>query len=467
MVERIGMAKEKWRIILSRRDGSELLLFKTGGAFVLPQVEIPQHTRQAQALNSEMKHLWNLDVFSLYPLAPSLSSRVKTKNVRFQVMEAIECDAVAPQAAHWLSVSSFIEIHFAEVDDECAIREWQQDLANFTKNPSCTPFGIPGCLARLQAWTQETLQPFGVKLSTQFVQFNASKHFSLVRFATDSDAVWFKAVGPPNLFEFPISRSLTKLFPEFLPRILGIRDDWNAWLTTEVAGEHPDAEAGIETWNVSATMLAHLQIDSLGKTLHLIEAGCRDLRVSVLRDLLDPFVDAISQLMEEQTIKPPAPLTRRELRSLAEDIRSCLSYLSTSSIPNSLGHLDLNPQNIVVSKNRCVFLDWMEAYVGCPFFTLQYLIEHRRRLCGSDAVSEQAVIGSYKTLWESFAPSDEIETALQLAPLLAAFAYGVSALAWRDTGKPDPQSATYLRSLARRMKREAESLRERRLAWAR
>jgi hypothetical protein len=261
---------------------------------------------------------------------------------------------------------------------------------------------------------------------------------------------------------------LTKLFPEFLPRILGIRDDWNAWLTTEVAGEHPDAEAGIETWNVAATMLAHLQIASLGKTLHLIEAGCRDLRVSVLRDLLDPFVDAISQLMEEQTINPPAPLTRRELRSLAEDIRSCLSYLSTSSIPNSLGHLDLNPQNMVVSKNRCVFLDWMEAYVGCPFFTLQYLIEHRRRLCGSDAVSEQAIIGSYKTLWESFAPLDEIETALQLAPLLAAFAYGVSALAGHDTGKPDdPQSATYLRSLVRRMKREAESLRERRLAWAR
>jgi hypothetical protein len=50
-----------------------------------------------------------------------------------------------------------------------------------------------------------------------------------------------------------------------------------------------------------------------------------------------------------------------------------------------------------------------------------------------------------------------------LAPLLAAFAYAVGAGAWMQPERlRDPKTAGYLRSLVRRMNREANELGERR-----
>jgi hypothetical protein len=52
---------------------------------------------------------------------------------------------------------------------------------------------------------------------------------------------------------------------------------------------------------------------------------------------------------------------------------------------------------------------------------------------------------------------------LQLSPLLAAFAYAASSNGWRDQEiLDDSRRAGYLRSLTRRMNREANQLNERR-----
>ena len=59
--------------------------------------------------------------------------------------------------------------------------------------------------------------------------------------------------------------------------------------------------------------------------------------------------------------------------------------------------------------------------------------------------------------------STAIDDALSLTPLLAVFAYAAGSEVWRDEERmQDPATAGYLRSLARRMHREANSLSERR-----
>jgi thiamine kinase-like enzyme len=169
----------------------------------------------------------------------------------------------------------------------------------------------------------------------------------------------------------------------------------------------------------------------------------------------------MGQLMEKQTKAPPPALSRSELTSLGDQIEEALSSAADLRVPDVLGHLDLNPGNVIVSEGQCVFLDWAEAYVGNPFFSLQYLVEHSRR-AGVDATAESGLTRAYAEKWHSLVSPGSLEEAMALAPMLAVFAYAVATDAWGDQPRlQDPKIAGYLRSLARRMHLEANRLRDR------
>jgi aminoglycoside phosphotransferase (APT) family kinase protein len=144
---------------------------------------------------------------------------------------------------------------------------------------------------------------------------------------------------------------------------------------------------------------------------------------------------------------------------VGDRIQTALEALEALGIPESLGHLDLNPGNLVVSPERSVFLDWAEAYIGNPFITFQHLLEHLRRTAAVNSAFEKRLVSTYCSRWESMVARTAIDEALNIAPLLALFAYAAGTGMFRDMGRlQDPQFAGYLRGLARRMNREAEVL---------
>jgi aminoglycoside phosphotransferase (APT) family kinase protein len=144
---------------------------------------------------------------------------------------------------------------------------------------------------------------------------------------------------------------------------------------------------------------------------------------------------------------------------LGEQIEEVLSLSAALGIPDALGHLDLNPGNVIVSEGHSVFLDWAEAYVGNPLFSFQYLLEHFRRMARVDATAESGLTSTYSQEWQSLVPPENLARALAFAPVLAVFAYAAATEAWRDRARlQDPKFAGYLRSLTRRMHREANLL---------
>jgi Phosphotransferase enzyme family len=204
-----------------------------------------------------------------------------------------------------------------------------------------------------------------------------------------------------------------------------------------------------------------LQIASFGYGLHLIGVGCKDVRASSLLDRVDPFFDCMTQLMRAQTRESPPPLTESEIATLARNVREALEELCDSDVPNVLGHLDCNPGNILVSRGHSVFLDWAEGCVGHPFFTFEYLLEHRRKFHGTGHREEEALIGTYTDAWKSFLSPRHFAADRQWIPLAAAFAYAARN-ACIFTAAPRPETASFLRSMTRRMKREADALAPRR-----
>jgi hypothetical protein len=252
---------------------------------------------------------------------------------------------------------------------------------------------------------------------------------------------------------------LGRLFPKYLPTIIATRSEWNGWLALEAEGMSLADTKEFRHWKTAAAALATLQIESTANTGLLVEAGARELPYFVLSKLVRPFMSVMGALMEEQPKAPPAVLSHGELRLLEGQIQEALSSLAEFHFPDALGHLDLNPGNVIVADSHCVFLDWAEAYVGNPFLSFQYLREHFRRAIGTESGAEAELAAAYAMPWRSVISSDRFEEALSLASLIAVFAYAAATPGWRDPAMlREPKFVGYLRSLTRRMYREAEKL---------
>ncbi len=446
----LPLPPDSFRVVLLGKQATEVLVATGENCLSLPSIEIPKNTRVAEECNSATAKRWGITSYSLCTRNIRAAAD-EAKPIRYIVMEACHTGTKVPPAMAWIPLRSVLPASFSNPDDFTLLTEWIAD----TPKPGSTRgfFAQPQSLRTILPWVEMQTAPLGLCPTGEFRQLNCGPQFSLIRFATGNSAVWFKAVGEPNLRELPITLALTKLFPSYLPRLLGAREDWNAWLTLEAAGSHLSETSGFDAWTTAAAALSQLQIASLGQALHLIDAGCRDMRACRLRQRLTPFLEAAAELMDLQTKPAPEPVSREQLRTLGAQFEDALAVLENIDIPNALGHLDLSPGNLLVRGNSCVFLDWAEAFVGHPFLTIAYLIEYLRRNPARQS-REGEILDAYTSAWRLYFEEKSVNAALSVAPMLAAFAYAVSIDVSQYPIQPD--TAKLLRSLTRRMKRDAD-----------
>lgn len=459
--------RDTYRLIITRRDGSELLCLSDGPYHLLPSVDIPRWERVAEPIRDAVKANLNLDTYSLFTCPPEPPTS-ETSRTLFQAMECVRPDGPLPPKASWVPIASLTVASFRDAENSRRICNAVRSLSHPDESRSEGPFAKPGWLREMCRWVAQQIEPLKIRLTGNFRQLNASGSFSLIRFETTGPAVWFKAVGNPNSHEFNITSILATLFPAHLPPTVAVRPDWNAWLTTEVEGTSPGADSNFCTWRTIAVRLAELQIASHHEVPRLISADCRDIRVSSLLNSTDEFFVVMDKLMKQQVKTPPSILTCEELFSLNKRIKETLRLLAATGLPDALNHLDFNPGNIVVSGDRCTFIDWAEAAIGHPFFTLQYMLQHLTRLRLGHSDQHKELTSAYTSQWERFVPPSAVSRSLELAPLAAVFGYAVSAGAWREPETlASPRTAGYFRSLVRRMKHEADALENRRLECTR
>jgi hypothetical protein len=450
---------ETWRLIVLHSNARELLVLESGRGLSLPCLDIPKGSRIARELSERVRSIWKLDTFCLREVVPSPPSAGSCVP-RWFVLETIRPNADTPESGHWLDCSEIAIHKLANSEDKNAVETWRRQASEVHSNCARQRIGDPGSFARIRAWVQQALAHSGVKLGREFRQINAAKDFSLVRFATDRTAVWFKAVGEPNAREFSLTVTLADLFPQFTPAILATEPLWNAWLAPEIPGCRLSQRPDLTAWSRAAHDLAVLQLASVGRTDTILRCNARDLRHSTLVDLIAPFFARLSEFMTRQTTCRPAPLSRAELAELEGDVRRALTDLAAEGLPDTLGHLDLNPDNLIALPERTVFLDWAEASVGHPFFSLAYLLEHfRSHFHGNEC---EQLVRKYAALWQAHRRFENVERTICLATLVAVFAHAVSTDAWHEGAVPaTPRVEGYYRSLARRMKSHSAKIRHR------
>lgn len=447
---------ERCYAVMLRDNDDQVLLSKDGDRFGIPVFEIPRQERVAPNLLRAIRKRLGIRAICRF----SLPIRDLDPERRCVVLEVRE-DAPADGQASWIDVHA---IEWTSIEPDVARDVLWTALAKTTAlnfGQVAGRFVRPGWLTEVLTWARISLARHGVELTGTWSQYNMGPDFALLRLDAVGRDVWFKAVGEPNHREFGITKRLAELRLPHLPPLFAQREDWGGWLMFDCGDAVLDERAGPRPWECAARALAELQIESIGHVTPILDSGARDMRAHSLSNLVDPFLDSMGWLMEEQTVLSPPALSREELAWLGKQIQGGLARLDELGIPDTLGHLDLNPGNIVMSSEECVFLDWAEACAGHPFFGFQYLLEHFRRVTKPDSACQADLTGAYAECWESLVPAETITEALAVAPMLAAFAYAAGIDFRADQMRcTSPGKARLLRSLTRRMHQEALRLME-------
>jgi hypothetical protein len=448
-----------FKVIVSRHLNSEVLLAPVGNSFALPAVPVPKWSRVTPHISERMLELSGMRTICLF--YPELQKTANEGSAQYMVTEPID-PSYEPMGLQWISRDSLWESLISAEE----ARSVENALATgdaYNAGTSQGKFARSGWFQELIAWARKHLDRYGLTTTGEFRQLNCGPTFSLIRLETTGPAVWFKAVGEPNLREFPITTTLANYFSSYVPTVIATQSSWNGWLTFEADGTVLDEESDIATWQVAARTLAQLQIESRKRVPELLDVGCRLIETARLHDQIDPFFEVIAQLMAKQTTLSPSPLTAGTLHTLAAQLKEACILLAEVNVPDTLGHMDFNPGNVIGSPSGCVFLDWAEAYVGHPFYTFEYLREQLRRMHPDKKAWRSEVTSCYLDPWISFASADQTARALEVTPVVAVLAYALSNNTWQDAERlENPKIAGYFRSLVRRMQREVQVWNERR-----
>jgi len=222
---------------------------------------------------------------------------------------------------------------------------------------------------------------------------------------------------------------LEKIVPEGAPRLIASEMvDGQLWTLFEHLQGATAEEVGTpEALEATARELARVQA-AVAK-LDLTRLPIFDVRrvpgALLADDLSDQPVELVQWLREAQ------PSLQLDADALAD-------------VPPSLDHPDVNASNaIVLNHGRAILLDWEEATVGCPLFSLDRLLDEAHELSAVETVTDVYL----ETLCAG--GSEQVERAMRLVPLKLAHESRAFA---RALGWPHPHTrlTTRLLELAQR-----------------
>jgi len=105
-MESLHSTGDSYRLIVTRRNASEILLLQNGSGWALPRVEIQQQQRVAEQLASEAGRGWGLEAYCLFVSTPRTSGR--SAEAKCAVMESVSHNDKAPAGTYWMPTAEAV-----------------------------------------------------------------------------------------------------------------------------------------------------------------------------------------------------------------------------------------------------------------------------------------------------------------------------------------------------------------------
>ena len=222
----------------------------------------------------------------------------------------------------------------------------------------------PDWLAVAHAWIESELARLGIRRTSEIEQPHVYPWSTVLRVPTDAGDVWFKANDDSLRHEAALVELLSSRRPDCVPVPLAT-DPARGWLLMTDAGERLrqllPVERDLDRWKDVLGLCAGVQLELTDAVDTLLAIGVPDLRLATLPDQYARFVDEIDA----------EPRFREATGYVAELCDALAAY----GIGETIQHDDLHDGQVFVKDGRHLLMDWGDACVSHPFFTLSVTLE--------------------------------------------------------------------------------------------
>ena len=227
----------------------------------------------------------------------------------------------------------------------------------------------PGWRSAADEWIVQQLDRIGLEPVGPFDQMHDRPWSTVIRVPTQAGNVFFKAVASPLRHEVALTELLGARRPDCIPPPLAVDLD-RGWMLLEDGGrtlrDVIADERDLGRWADVLPLYAGVQIDLVGDVHGLLELGVPDLRLEVLPGKVEELLDEVGDLPADERGKVAASLPW---------VREACAELCAAGIPETIQHDDLHDAQVFVRDGRYLLLDWGDACVSHPFFSLAVTLD--------------------------------------------------------------------------------------------
>ncbi len=222
----------------------------------------------------------------------------------------------------------------------------------------------PDWLASVQGWIDEQLDAMDLRRTGDIEQPHIYPWSTVLRIPTGGDAVWFKANSASLRHEPKLVHLLATRRPDLVPALLAFDGD-RGWMLMADAGTQlrtvVAAERSLHRWLDVCRLTAELQLDVADAVTDMVALGVPDLRLTTLPEKYD-------ELMHTLDARPRYRLALSQVEDMCDE-------LDAFGIPASVQHDDLHDGQVYLRDGCYRLLDWGDACVSHPFFTLSVTLQ--------------------------------------------------------------------------------------------
>jgi hypothetical protein len=297
---------------------------------------------------------------------------------------------------------------------------------------------IPGWWTRATDWLTEQVRATSLGPVRAIEQIRTWEFSCVLRVHTDRSELYFKALPHSYAHEPRLAQHLAEHHPDFVPQVLAT-DERERWLLMRACrGRALESGAPLSAWERAAAGYAQLQVASLAHVPRLAALGCRQRGPLELRTDLALLLEDEPALLGHGHHGLSAEELRL-LRQLRPALEAACDELATGELPISLEHGDLWSSNVYVGDDHAEFIDWTDASLAHPFFSLMPFLQSVAwdPHVSTNPAAPARMTDRYLELWRPYAETERLRRALAIAQPLAALHIAVTY--WRDIPQPHLQ----------------------------
>jgi phosphotransferase family enzyme len=222
----------------------------------------------------------------------------------------------------------------------------------------------PGFLAEAIGWVDARLAEAGRARTGEPEQPHVRSWATALRIPTADGPVWFKANTPALVHEVAVVEAVSARVPDRVPPLLASDAD-RGWMLMADAGDRlrevVEEERSLVRFHDVLAGAADVALALEPDVDALVAAGVPDLRLAGL-------VDGYAELVARFDLEP-------RFVAAASRVSDLVDELASYDVTETLQHDDLHDGQVFVKDGRNLILDWGDAVISHPFFTMSVTLE--------------------------------------------------------------------------------------------